>query len=155
MTLFFRQKIKHDLSQKKNTWKCDIFFKCSEKLVFPKQLHWNMIFLISWAKMAFLFPRKYDIFLRTKNERSYFSKNTRKYDVFCMLVKLVFLFPTNMKKAKMIFFLKNTPKDDISSITEKDDIHSRKDDIDILCTFTDTFLSVFILLLSNKKTQEI
>ena len=41
-----------------------------------------------------------------------------------MLVKVVFLFPTNMKfpfcqKSKDGLFLKNTPKDDISSITEK------------------------------------
>ena len=53
--LFFRQKMKVDLSQK-NTWKYDIFFKCSKKMVFPKKLHWNMIFLISWGRMAFLSP---------------------------------------------------------------------------------------------------
>ena len=52
-------------------------------------------------------------------------------------VKMVFFFPTNMKlpfcqKSKDDLFPKNTPKDDISSITEKDDIHSRKDDIGIL-----------------------
>ena len=41
-------------------------------------------------------------------------------------------------------FPKNTPKDDTSGITEKDDIHPRKDDIGILCTFMETFLSVFI-----------
>ena len=46
MILFFRRKMKDDLSQK-NTWKYDIFFKCSEKMVFPKKLHWNMIFVIS------------------------------------------------------------------------------------------------------------
>ena len=54
-----------------------------------------------------------------------FLKNTWKYDVFCMLVKVVFLFPTNMKlpfcqKSKDDLFSKNTPKDDISGITEKD-----------------------------------
>ena len=32
---FFRQKMKDVLSQK-NTWKYDVFFKCSEKTVFPK-----------------------------------------------------------------------------------------------------------------------
>ena len=130
------------------------FSKCSEKMIFPKKLHWNMIFLVSSGKMIFLFPenmilffrrkmkddlsqkkymeiwyilqmfrkdglskkialeydlsyimrkdgisfsRKYDIFLWTENERWYFSKNIWKYDVFCMLVKVVFLFPTNMK----------------------------------------------------------
>ena len=52
-------------------------------------------------------------------------------------VKMVFLFPTNMKlsscrKSKDNFFLKNTPKDDICGITEKYDILPRKDDIGIL-----------------------
>ena len=34
--LFFRRKMKDDLSQK-NTWKYDIFFKCSGKIIFPKE----------------------------------------------------------------------------------------------------------------------
>ena len=37
--LFFRRKMKDDLSQK-NTRKYDIFFKCSGKMIFPKQSHW-------------------------------------------------------------------------------------------------------------------
>ena len=54
-----------------------------------------------------------------------------------MLLKVVFIFPTNMKlpscqKRKDDLFPKNAPKDDISSITEKDDFHPRKDDIGIL-----------------------
>ena len=36
MILFFRQKMKNDLSQK-NTWKY-IFLKCPEKMVFPKKI---------------------------------------------------------------------------------------------------------------------
>ena len=52
-----------------------------------------------------------------------------------MLVKAVFLFPTNLKlsfcqKSKDDLFPKNTRKDNISGITEKD--HPRKDDIGIL-----------------------
>ena len=54
-----------------------------------------------------------------------------------MLLKVVFLFPTNMKlhfcqKTKDDLFPKNTLKDYISDITEKDDIHPRKHDIGIL-----------------------
>ena len=50
---------------------------------------------------------------------------------------MVFLFPTIMKlsfcqKSKDDLFVKNTPKDGIFGITRKDDIHPRKDDIDIL-----------------------
>ena len=64
-----------------------------------------------------------------------------------MLVKVVFLFPANMKlpfcqKSKDDLFPKNTPKDDISGITEKDDIHPRKDDFDILCTFINAFMEI-------------
>ena len=54
-----------------------------------------------------------------------------------MLVKVVFLSPTNMKshfsqKSKDDLFLKNTLKDYISGIIGKDDIHPGKDDIGIL-----------------------
>ena len=49
---------------------------------------------------------------------------------------MVFL-STNMKlpfcqKSKEDLFQKNTPKDDICGITEKDDIHPKKDDTDML-----------------------
>ena len=76
-----------------------------------------------------------------------------------MLVKVVFLFPTNIKlpfsqKSKVDPFQKNTPEDDISDITEKDDIHPRKDDIGIRCTFMETFLSAFIYRFPIKKKHE-
>ena len=104
-------------------------------------------FLYHEERWHFFFPKIWYFFLRTENQRWYFSKNTWKYDVFCMMLKVVFLFPTNMKlpfcqKSKDDLFPKNTPKDDISGITEKDDIHTRKDDIGILCTFMETYLSV-------------
>ena len=52
-------------------------------------------------------------------------------------VKIVFIFPTNMKllfcqKSKDDHLDKNPSKDGISNITEKDNIHPRKNDIDIL-----------------------
>ena len=59
---------------------------------------------------------------------------------------------TLLSKSKDDLFPKNTPKDDTSGITEKDDIHPRKDDIGILCTFMETFLSVFIYCFPMKKT---
>ena len=68
MILLFRREMKGDLSQK-STWKYDIFFKCSEKMVFPKKSHWNIIFLLSSGKMAFLSPENMIFFLRTENER--------------------------------------------------------------------------------------
>ena len=127
-------------------------------------------FLYHEERWHFFFPKIW-YFLRTENERWYFSKNTWKYDVFCMLVKVVFLFPTNMKlpfcqKSKDDLFPKNTPKDDISSITEKDIIHPRKDDIgilewhsrknfsDSLYFYADLFNSFHILLFSKKKNRK-
>ena len=52
-------------------------------------------------------------------------------------VKMVFLFPKNMKlrfcqKSKDDVFPKDEPQDDISGNTEKDDIHPRKDEVGIL-----------------------
>ena len=61
MILFFRHKRKDDISPK-NTWKYDIFFKCSEKMVFTRNLRLSMIFFVISEKMVFLFPRKHDIF---------------------------------------------------------------------------------------------
>ena len=71
---------------------------------------------------------------------------------------MVFVFPTNMKlpfcqKSKDHLFPKNTPKDDISSITGKDDILPREDDIGILCTYMETFSSVFIYFFPVKKPE--
>ena len=114
-------------------------------------------FLYYEERWHFFFPKIRYIFCRRKMKDEYHLKNTWKYDVFCMLVKMVFLFLTNMKlpycqKSKYDLFLKNAPKDDISGITEKDDIHPRKDDIGILCTFMETFFKCFHVLLSNKKT---
>ena len=60
MILLPERKMKDDLSQK-NTWKCDdIFFRCSEKLVFSKiALEYDLSCII-WKDG--IFSRKYDIF---------------------------------------------------------------------------------------------
>ena len=80
-------------------------------------------------------------------------------EIWCFLYvgKGSFSFPykyevTLLSKSKDDLFPKNTPKDDISGITEKDDIHTRKDDIGILCTFMETYLSVFIYCFPIKKS---
>ena len=112
--LFFSRKMKGDLSQKKKkkkkTWKYDIFFKCSAKMVFPKKLHWNMIFLISWGKMAFLFP-EYVIFLYVgKGSVSFFSQIWNYHSVkkskmtFSRKTHLKMTFPA-LLKILMIFIL--------------------------------------------------
>ena len=75
--------------------------------------------------------------------------------------------PTNMnfsfcQKSKDDLFPINIPKDDVSGITEKDDIHPRKDDVNILdrhfrmssndsLYFYGYLFKCFHILLSNKK----
>ena len=48
-----------DLSQK-NAWKYDIFFKCFEKMVFPKK---------NTVERWYFLPANMRLFLWTKNER--------------------------------------------------------------------------------------
>ena len=61
IVLFFRRKMKDDLSQK-NAWKYDVFLKCSEKMVFPKKIALENDFscYIIW-KDDISFSRKYDL----------------------------------------------------------------------------------------------
>ena len=54
MILFFRQKGKDDLSQKKYMG-TNVFSKCSEKMVFPKISPGNMIFFVISGKMEFIY----------------------------------------------------------------------------------------------------
>ena len=42
------------------------FFKFSEKIIFPKKLRWNIIFLVLSGKMIFLFPQNIMLFFRRK-----------------------------------------------------------------------------------------
>ena len=76
--LFFRRKMKDDLSQK-NTRKYDIFFKCSEKMVFLKNSYWNITFLaVLSGKIIFLFLENMILFFRRKSNGSSFSKKKKK-----------------------------------------------------------------------------
>ena len=123
-----------------------------------------MIFLIPWGKMAFLFPKNMIFFLRTENERWSFSKNTRKYDIFCMLIKWYIFFLqiwnyTSVKKAKMIFSQKIHLKITFPALLKQMiftpgkmiliDIPERV--AMILYTFMETFLSVLIYCFPMKK----
>ena len=63
------------------------FSKCSEKMVFPKQMHWNVIFLALSGKMILLFPENLIIFFRRKMKDNHSQKNTWKYNIFCIFSK--------------------------------------------------------------------
>ena len=52
------------------------FSKSFEKMVFPKNLHWTMIFLVLSGKMIFLFPKNMILFIRHKRKDDLSQKNT-------------------------------------------------------------------------------
>ena len=58
------------------------FSRHPEKIVFPKKLRWNIIFLVLSGKMIFLFPEKMILRARRKMEDDLLLKDTRKYDIF-------------------------------------------------------------------------
>ena len=86
--------MKDDLSQK-NTRQYDIFCNYSAKTVFPKILLWNMIFLVLSGNISF-FPKNMILFLRQKMKNHLAEKNKRNMIFTIYLVKMVFLFSTNM-----------------------------------------------------------
>ena len=78
-------------------------FKCSEKVVFQKKFHRNLIFLVLLGKMKFLFPENMILFCRWKMKDHFSQKNAKKY-IFCIFDKdgISFFYPS-VKKAKMIY----------------------------------------------------
>ena len=52
------------------------FSKRFEKMVFPKKLRWNMVFLVLSGKMTFLFPENMILFFRDKRKDDLSQKNT-------------------------------------------------------------------------------
>ena len=84
------------------------FSRLPEKMVFPKKLHWNMIFLVLLGKMIFLFPENMILHLRRKMKDDLSQKNTRKYNIFFTLSE------------NMVFPKRTAPAHDLSCIIWKD-----------------------------------
>ena len=94
------------------------FSRRPEKMIFPKKLRWNMIFLVLSGKTMFLFPENMIWHLRrTMKDDISQKKNTRKYDIFFKLSE------------KKVFAKRAAPWHDLSCIIWKDGIFSRKHDI--------------------------
>ena len=113
MIFFIRRKMKDDLSQK-NMRKYDILFKCSEKMVFPKNRSWIWSFFHHQERWHFFFPKIWYFFYGRKMKDDLSEKIHENMTFPVCLVKMVFLFPTNMKvpfcqKSKDDLFPKNTP----------------------------------------------
>ena len=136
MILFFRRKMKDDLSRKQTNKqkKKKERKKINENMIYswnvPKRSSFQKnctgiwSFLYPEERWRFFFRKIWYFFLPTEEERWYFSKPTWKYDVFGMLIKVVFLFPTNMKlpfcqKRKMIFSRKIHLKMTILALLKK------------------------------------
>ena len=66
------------------------FCRRPEKMVFPKKLCWNMIFLVLSGKMIFVFPENMILPLRRKIKDDLSQKNTRKYIFFKCSERMVF-----------------------------------------------------------------
>ena len=98
---------------KKNTWKYDIFFKCPEKMVFPKKSHWNMIFLVLSEKMVFFFQKIWYFFFGRKMKDD-FSQEIHGNMIFSVYMYKYYKYDITLlqKNSKMIFSRKNTVKDD-------------------------------------------
>ena len=117
-------------------------------MAFPKKIALEYDLSYIMRKDGISFPRK--------NETWSFSKKYTKIWCFLCVGKGGIFFLTNVKitfcqKSKNNLFPKSTTKDDISGITENEDIHRRKDDIGILFTFMETFLRIFIYCFPIKK----
>ena len=88
MILQHRRKMKDDLSQK-ITQKYDIFFKLSKKMVFSKRAApGHDISCIIWKDGIFP-PENMIFFPWAGSERWPFSKNTWKYDIFCVHMRVL------------------------------------------------------------------
>ena len=84
------------------------FSRRPEKMIFPKNLRWNMIFLVSSGKMTFLFPESIILNLKRKMKDDLSQKKTTwKYNIFFKLSE------------KMVFSKRATPGHDLFGIIWK------------------------------------
>ena len=122
---------------KKKTWKYDIFFKCPEKIVFPKKSRWNMNCLVLSGKMVFFFRKIWCFFFgrKLKDDLSQEIHGNMIFLYICMNVK------------DMIFSWENSRKGDWHSRS-----HSRKSSNDSLCFYRDLHERFHIFPCSEKST---
>ena len=130
----------------------DIFFKCSENMVFPKKIVLECDLSCISGKMVFFFSENMIFFLWTENERWSFSRNPWRYDIFCIYICIYKCYKYDITLLQ---------KNQRWSSPEK--IHLKLTDIldhileivpTTLCTFMETFIGVFIYCFPVKKNQE-
>ena len=149
MILYLRRNMKDDLSQK-NTRKYDIFFKLSEKMVFPKRAApAHDLSCIIWKDG--IFSRKHDIFsLGRKWEMTFLKKYMEIWYFLCTRtgVTNVVSHPSAKKNQRWSYPAKIHLK-----VIDVLDWHPRKSSSNSLY-FHGDLNGRFHVLLSSKKTQE-
>ena len=147
--LHLRQKMKDDLSQK-NTQKYYIFFKPSEKMVFRKRAALGHdLSCIIWKDG--IFSPKTCFFPWAERERWPFSKNTWKYDIFCIHERVLQTWrhaPLSKKNQRWSYPAKIHLK-----VTDVVDWHPRKSSSNSLY-FREDLYRRFHVLLSSDKNQK-
>ena len=148
--LNLRRKMKDDLSQKKNTWKYDIFFMPSEKMVFSKgAAPWNGLSCIIWKDGIFFSKTRYFFLGQEASDdppqeihgNMIFSAST--YECYKLGVT-----PLCPKKSRMVLSCKNTSK-----VIDVLDWHPGKSSSNFLYFHGDLY-GRFHVLLSSEKNQE-
>ena len=125
------------------------FFKCSEKIVFPKKWYWNMIFLVLSGKMVLFYPKIYFFFWRK-------MKNDLPQEIHESIIFSVYMYKCYK------YNISPLPKNQRRSSPEKinlkmiDILHwySRKSSNDSLYFYGDLHRRFHILLSSEKKNKQ-
>ena len=155
MILFFRRKMKGDLSQK-STWKYDIFIKWKDDFSKKKEkkLRWDMIFLVLSGKMVIFFRKIWSFYFRWK-KKDKFSQGINGSMIFSVYMYKCY-------KYDITFLQKKKKKNQRWCLPEK--IHLKVIDIldrildrvpKIICAFIETFISVLIYCFPVKKTRKL
>ena len=147
--LFFRRKMKDDLSQKIYR-KYDIFFKCSQNMVFPKKIALEYDLSCISGKMVF-FPGKYEIFSFDRKWKMIFFKKYMEiwYFLYIRINVTNTILPFCKKKQKWSSPEKSTVKADWHSIS-----HSRKSSNDSLYFYGDLHRRFHVFAFQWKNNQE-
>ena len=141
-----RQKMKDDLSQI-NTQKYDIFFKCSEKMVFSKRIApGHNLSCTIWKVGIFLPKACYFFHGRKTGEGWAFSRNTRKHDIFYLICSRA---PPTKKNQGRSYSTKINLK--VSDIPDR---HPTKSSSNSLYFHGGLYKRFHILLSNNKKTTK-
>ena len=138
--------------KKKNTWKYDILFKCSEKMVFSERSSGNIVFLVLSGKTVFFFfPKMWCFFFgqKMKDNLSQEIRGGTKFLYIPTSVTNLTSRPPAKKNQRWSYPAKIHLK-----VTEILDLHSKKSSNNSLYFYGDLYRR-FHTLLSSEKTRKL